>query len=214
MSASWEITYSPAAPVSMEFPAMNNPTFVSPEEIGYVREDDLVLGMFVGGVAKAYPENLGWRHEIINDIIGRQPISVTFCPLTGTGLVFATADEQGQQFELGVSGLLINSNLVMYDRRDFRTLYPQMIYTGITGDFKDQRLELLPVVETTYSLWKQMYPETEVAQSGTGLEAYGARANDYASEPSIYVRYPYVSSLGDYRTSKRLHHLSMDHLRT
>ena len=183
-------------------PAMNNPTFVSPEQISYVREDDLVLGMFVGGVAKAYPENLGWRHEIINDIIGGQPISVTLCPLTGTGLVFAAADEQGQQFELGVSGLLINSNLVMYDRRDFRTLYPQMIYTGITGDFKDQRLELLPVVETTYQLWKQMYPETEVAQSATGLEAYGARvANNYESDPAIYERYPYISALGDYRTS-------------
>jgi hypothetical protein len=182
-------------------PAMNNPTFVSPEQIGYVQEDDLVLGMFVGGVAKAYPENLGWRHEIINDVIGGQPISVTFCPLTGTGLVFETADENGEQYELGVSGLLINSNLVMYDRRDFRTLYPQMIYTGITGDFKDDKLELLPVVETTYRLWKQMYPETLVAQSGTGLEAYGSRANSYALNPTIYERYPYVSSLGDYRIS-------------
>ena len=182
-------------------PAMNNPTFVSPDEIGYVRDDDLVLGLFVGGVAKAYPENLGWRHEIINDVIGGQPVSVTFCPLTGTGLVFAAADERGKQFELGVSGLLINSNLVMYDRRDFQTLYPQMIYTGITGDFKNQKLELLPVVETTYGLWKQMYPETEVAQSGTGLEAYGSRANAYATNPTIYERYPYVSSLGDYRTS-------------
>ena len=153
--------------------------------------------MFVGGVAKAYPENLGWRHEIINDVIGGRPISVTFCPLTGTGLVFDAADEDGEQFELGVSGLLINSNLVMYDRRDFRTLYPQMIYTGITGDFKDRKLELLPVVETTYRLWKQMHPETVVAQFGTGLEAYGSRAASYASNPTIYERYPYISSLGD-----------------
>ena len=85
-----------------------------------------MLGLVVDGIARAYPENILWWHEIINDEIGRYPVSVTLCPLTGTGLAFRTAN--GGQFSLGVSGGLFNSNLVMYDRRDNETLYPQMYF--------------------------------------------------------------------------------------
>ena len=56
---------------------------------------------------------------------------MTFCPLTGTALNFNATDEDGKPFELGVSGLLMNSNLIMYDRRDFATLIPEMIYTAL-----------------------------------------------------------------------------------
>jgi hypothetical protein len=111
-------------------PAMNNPDFVDPDQVSYVAPDDLVLGVYMNGIAKAYPENLGWWHEIVNDVIGGQGISVTFCPLTGTGLVFDATNPDGSQFELGVSGLLVNSNLIMFDRRDQTTLYPQMAYTA------------------------------------------------------------------------------------
>ena len=76
---------------------------------------------------------------------------------------------------LGVSGLLINSNLVMYDRRDGETLYPQMIYTAINGPQVGDRLDLMPVVETTWALWKRMYPSTTVVQASTGWEYYSSR---------------------------------------
>jgi hypothetical protein len=175
-------------------PAMTNPLFVDPSQITYVGEEDLVLGVVVNGEARAYPENLGWWHEIINDRIGDRAVSVTLCPLTGTGLVFNATDTDGSQIEFGVSGLLINSNLVMYDRRDNTTLYPQMIFTGISGSFKDQQLELLPVVETTWAMWKRLHPDTRVAQFGTGLDRYSEflRSNYFLSR---YTTYPY----GDYR---------------
>ena len=50
--------------------------------------------------------------------IGGRPISVTFCPLTGTGLVFDATGDDGRRFQLGVSGLLFNTNVIMYDGRD------------------------------------------------------------------------------------------------
>ncbi|MBI2505301.1 MAG: DUF3179 domain-containing protein [Candidatus Latescibacteria bacterium] len=177
-------------------PAMTNPLFVGPPEVSYVAEEDLVLGVVVDGEARAYPENLGWWHEIINDRIGDRSIAVTLCPLTGTGLVFNATDQDGSQIEFGVSGLLINSNLVMYDRRDGNTLYPQMIYTGISGSYKDQQLELLPVVETTWAMWRRMYPDTRVAQFGTGLDRYTERQRSNYGSVGLYLTYPY----GAYRT--------------
>lgn len=181
-------------------PALTNPNFVDPEQIGYLAEDDLVLGLVFDGQARAYPHNIGWWNEIINDRIGDRSVTVSLCPLTGTGQVFNATDVDGSQIEFGVSGLLINSNLVMYDRRDGLTLYPQMIYTSINGDDPGQRLELLPVVETTWSMWKKMYPNTTVIEASTGWERYlGDRP---AYNERAYQTYPYISrNLGDYRTS-------------
>ena len=184
-------------------PALTNPQFVRPDEVTYVAEEDLVIGVYVNGVAKAYPENLGWWHEIINDEIGGRFISATLCPLTGTAQVFDATDTDGSQIQFGVSGLLINSNLVMYDRRDGQTLYPQMIFTAIRGSDTGRRLELLPAVETTWAMWKRMYPDTQVAQAGTGWDFYGERGGSREPYPlEQYTFYPYISRrYGDYRTS-------------
>ena len=175
-------------------PALTNPTFVAPDEVNYVRDDDVVMGIVINGQPRAYPHNIGWWNEVINDRMGDQSVVVSLCPLTGTGQVFNAIDGDGSQIEFGVSGLLINSNLVMYDRRDGETLYPQMIYTAINGDRAGDRLELMPVVETTWSLWQRMYPSTTVVQATTGWERYNSRP---AYHENQYTFYPY----GDYRTS-------------
>ena len=77
-------------------PALTDPQFVelTSSEAAYLSDEDLVLGVVLNGIAKAYPHNMGWWHEIINDVVGEQPIVVSFCPLTGTGLIF---NGQGQR---------------------------------------------------------------------------------------------------------------------
>jgi hypothetical protein len=171
-------------------PALTNPEFHSAAEDEFFLDEDLVLGVYMHGVAKAYPEGLGWWHEIVNDEVGGQHISVTLCPLTGTGLNFNATDADGEGFEFGVSGLLMNSNLVMYDRRDDMTLYPQMIYTAFSGPRIGEELELLPIVETTWGMWKRMHPDTQIALPGTGLDRYPDRQATYA-DIDRYAFYPY-----------------------
>lgn len=70
--------------------AITDPIMVAPDAISYVRDTELVVGLSINGDIRAYPHNLLWWHEIINDQIGGLQVSVTFCPLTGTGLVFDT----------------------------------------------------------------------------------------------------------------------------
>ncbi|MEW6753509.1 MAG: DUF3179 domain-containing protein [Candidatus Latescibacterota bacterium] len=165
-------------------PALTNPPLAGPGGTPFLSDADLVLGVVIGGQARAYPHNIGWWHEIVNDQVAGIPIAVTYCPLTGTGLVFAAEDEAGGPFELGVSGLLFNNNLVMYDRRDGRTLYPQLLFTAVRGQRQGERLHLLPVTETRWDTWKVLHPDTEVVAGGT----YDAQR---------YRQYPY----GDYRTN-------------
>jgi hypothetical protein len=106
---------------------------------------------------------------------------VTFCPLTGTGLVFDGRGDDEQPIELGVSGLLFNNNLVMYDRRNDDTLYPQMTHMGISGLMTGTQLTLLPVIETTWANWKRLFPNTRVISArSAGTYPFGR-----------YTFYPY-----------------------
>ena len=148
----------------------------------YLLDEDLVLGVHLNGVAKAFPHNIGWHHEIVNDAAGDRHLVVTLCPLTGTGMVFDGQGEGNGRLELGVSGLLFNNNLVMYDRRFEDTLYPQMTHIGIKGYGTEQELTLMPVVETTWGNWKRLHPGTLVVSSGsTGMY-----------RPERYSTYPYT----------------------
>ena len=179
-----------------QFPAMTNPEIVGPGEQQYVRDDDRVLGLFVAGEARAYPASLGWWHEVVNDYLGGQFVSVTFCPLTGTSLALAATDVSGNQVEYGVSGFLIYSNLVLFDRAD-DTLYPQMIFTSINGDSRGEQLPLLPAIETTWGMWKRLHPDTTLPREGSGLERFSRRVR--TSYPTAaYLKDPYVEYRADH----------------
>ena len=182
-------------------PALTNPAFGA--DASYLTDQDLVLGVFINGVARAYPHNIGWWHEIVNDEIGGEFIAVTFCPLTGTGLVFDATDEQGEQFELGVSGLLFNTNLIMYDRRDRTTLYPQMTFTGLQGPREGQALRLLPMVETTWGTWKSLHPDTQVVAEGPYSAArYGSYPyGNYRTNDGLFL-FPLTPALGSFDGAK------------
>ena len=60
-------------------PAILEPEFVSASEAGYWMEpDEAVLGVSMGGEHKAYPVSMLSRHEIVNDVVGGEPVAVTW----------------------------------------------------------------------------------------------------------------------------------------
>ncbi|MFQ5770719.1 MAG: DUF3179 domain-containing (seleno)protein [bacterium] len=165
-------------------PALTNPALLTASEAtSYLGESDLVLGVFQNGVARAYPHRILWWHEIVNDTLGGEMLTISFCPLTSTGLLF-DATLNGEEHTFGVSGLLYNDNLIMYDRLSGETLFPQLCFIGRDGNLNGQQLELLPIIETTWSAWKALYPNTTVLSDDTGFDRN-------------YSHYPY----GDYRTN-------------
>lgn len=92
--------------------------------ISYLRGDDRIIGLDIGGEAVAVPLNLLWWHEIVNLRVGGRPLAVSHCPLTGSSMVFDREPLHGTEF--GVSGLLYRTNLIMYDRVGEESLWPQM----------------------------------------------------------------------------------------
>lgn len=163
-------------------PALNEPAMVGPSDARaeYVRAGDRVLGVVMDGEARAYPHNILWHHEVINDRIGDRWLTVTFCPLTGSGLAFDPTSIDGSPIDFGVSGLLYGNNLVMYDRDTGDLFGPQLSASGKCSRFKGAALDLVPVLETSWARWKELHPNTTVVGEDTG---FGRN----------YQRYPYAS---------------------
>ena len=153
-------------------PAIEDPQFAESTNPPALLDDgDPVFGVVLDGEAKAYPQSVLVWHEIVNDVIAGTPVSVTYCPLTGTAQGFYRGETT-----FGVSGQLINANLVMFDRAT-EAWWPQMLATRITGDDPGAHLQEFQVVWTTWERWRSVHPETVVLTEETGF------ARDYGDDP-------------------------------
>ena len=99
-------------------PALTDPAFVVSDHVdaSYLEDHDPVIAVLLDGEPLAFPIKLLRWHEIVNLNRGSTRLSVSYCPLTGSGLVFDRSAVGGAEF--GVSGLLYRNNLVLYDRSD------------------------------------------------------------------------------------------------
>lgn len=148
-------------------PAIDDPQFVSAEDAD-LDPGDPVIGFVHDGEARAYPHRVVVLHEIVNDEVAGLPVSITYCPLTATSLGFKRGDTT-----LGVSGQLLNSNLVMYDRES-ESYFAQIAATGMTGEHRGRTLDEVDVTWTTWGRWRAAHPETRVLSDDTGyLRNYG-----------------------------------------
>jgi len=140
-------------------PSIDEPEYVSAEQ-GFMAEDTIVLGVDFGGEQRAYPLPIMDRHEIVNDRVGGQPVAVTWCPLCGSGIVFEPIVD-GEVVEFGVSGVLHESDLVMYDRKT-DSLWQQISGEAIMGPKMGTTLKALPSTMTEWSTWLEAHPDTLV----------------------------------------------------
>ncbi len=147
-------------------PSIDFPKFIPAEKVTYLRDDDVILGLTHQGQARAYPLRILVWHEIVNDHFGDRPIAVTYCPLCGTAMVFAS-DVDGQRLSFGVSGLLYQSDVLMYDRQT-ESLWTQIGHTAISGQYQGKKLEWVASQQMTWQAWREQYPDTLVLSLETG----------------------------------------------
>lgn len=156
-------------------PAINNPIFLSAEEDSYWRNDDQILGVAIDGIAKAYPIRIMNYHEVVNDHFSQKAVVITYCPLCGSGIAFS-AIIQGEGYKFGVSGLLYNSDVLLYDQQT-QSLWSQLMAKAISGKMSGQKLKALPTSLTTWGDWKKRHPNTLVLSTDTGFR------RDYEKTP-------------------------------
>jgi len=159
-------------------PAIDRPRFVAPDA-AKMQPGERILGVARNGEAKAYPVRILNWHEIVNDSVGGEPVAVTYCPLCGSGVTFSRLTRDGTR-SFGVSGLLYNSDVLLYDRES-SSLWSQILGQAITGPSKGERLEIIPTAHTSWEDWIGRHPDTRVLSEDTG------HARDYSRDP--YVGY-------------------------
>jgi hypothetical protein len=154
-------------------PALNQQEWVGadhPTDIWFLEDESRVVGIMVDGVPYAVPHSLLWFHEIANVTVesgvGPLDLAITFCPLTGSSMVFDRSAVDGAEF--GVSGLLYKNNLIMYDRRSQESLWPQMSSGAECGSALGTKLSLYPSIEMTWDGWRSLHPDTRVLGSPVG----------------------------------------------
>lgn len=169
-------------------PALTAPASVPASKAGFVADGDEVIGVVFDGEARAYPLAILDHHEVVNDAIGGATIAVTYCPLCDSSVVFDRQGAGGAD-EFGVSGLLYNSNVLMFDRREegAESLWTQMGSVAVSGPAADRPLRRLPCEVATWASWRERHPETTVLSIETGYHGRSYNRTVYA---------PYFESQG------------------
>ena len=157
----------------------------------FLTASDRVIGVEIAGQARAYPLRIMIWHEVANDTLAGAPILVTCNPLCDAALVFERRVE-GETPEFGVSGLLYNSNLLLFDRRSFpdeESLWSQMQARAVAGPaaVRGAALRLLPCALTTWGEWRSAHPQTDVLRPDpTRKQVYKREAySTYAASPRL-----------------------------
>ena len=167
-------------------PALLNPKLIPANQATYLKDKDRVLGIAEGNEAKAYPIRILNWHEIVNDTINGRPILISYCPLCGTGMAFDPLIN-GKEYTFGVSGLLYNSDVLMYDHQT-ESLWSQIKQEAVTGPQTGTPLRLIFLLHTTWGEWRGEHPNTQVLSTDTGHFRNYSRDPyaDYAQSSEVF----------------------------
>jgi hypothetical protein len=171
-------------------PSLTDPPLVGKDDVSldYLSPQSRVIGLVLDDQPIAVPHAILWWHEIVNLNRGGEAVAVTFCPLTGSSLGFDRSAIGSR--DLGVSGLLFDNNLIMFDRSGGpsaeESLWPQMLSEARCGPADGMRLPQVAVIEMSWEGWKDLHPNTLAISSDLDFDRN-------------YNVYPYGSyaSLGD-----------------
>lgn len=87
-----------------------------------------------------------------------------------------SANFGGKRLDFGISGLLHDSNVLLYDRST-GSLWSQLKSSAVSGPHAGTRLVELPSRIMTWSEWRHAHPKTTVLSTGTG------HRRDYEHDP-------------------------------
>lgn len=193
-------------------PALDQPEMIPAEQADYLEPGEPIFGLEIQGEARAYPLRILDWHEMANDVIGGVPISLAYCTLCGAAIAYDGRGPDGSTYTFGSSGFLYRSNKLMYDRQT-RTLWNQLTGEPVLGELvgRELRLELLPVVLTSWEDWQEQHPDTRVLSLETGYErayAPGAAYGHYFS--SDETMFPVWQRSETLATKERIYALRVD----
>lgn len=160
-------------------PAIDNPQFAPAtliqKETDWLGPDEPVISLSVEGEARAYPVSTLMWHEMVNDTVNGLPLTITYCPLCNSGIVFKrTVGDRVLDF--GVTGKLRHSDMVMYDRQT-ESWWQQFLGQAVVGEMLGTELETYPARMESFSRYIARHPD------GVVLVPREPRTRNYGGNP-------------------------------
>jgi hypothetical protein len=150
--------------------SIDRPSFVTVEEADdWLGDREPVAVVKVNGVTKAYPLSILSWHEIVNDEIGGDPVTVTYCPLCNTTIA-VDRNFDSRVLDFGTTSRLRHSDLVMYDRQS-ETWWQQATGEGLVGEYSGERLTFIPATVMNWRSVKEQLEGALVLSRETGFPA-------------------------------------------
>jgi hypothetical protein len=178
-----QMVLAQSAPVApMPYTANHHPEFVRVAEATFLHDEDVVLGVASRNVAKAFPAADLSQHGSVFDQLPDGPISVTWCGVCNTGIVFR-AEMQGRTLHFQYDRMVAANEV----QKDLETgsSWQQATGEAIDGPLKGAHLTIYPFVRTTWSAWRKRYPDTMVLKP---LPGYAERMPDRSTRIKAVTR--------------------------
>ncbi len=169
--AGWRTDFSRAAvplseiisggPPKDGIPSIDDPVFVPVSQTDRFADREPVIEILIEGIEpRAYPLSVLIWHEIVNDEVSGRPLAVTYCPLCNSAVVF-DREIDGQVVEFGTTGMLRNSDLVMYDRPT-ESWWQQFTGEAIVGAHMGKDLRMVPSRVVAFADFRDRHPDGRV----------------------------------------------------
>ncbi|MGH9009946.1 MAG: DUF3179 domain-containing protein [Acidimicrobiia bacterium] len=156
-------------------PPIDQPRFHPTGDVDFLRDTEPVLALQIGDDARAYPVQILIWHEIVNDVVGGLPATVTYCPLCNSAVAYDR--RVGERIlDFGTSGRLYQSALVMYDRQT-ESLWSHFTGQAVAGVLTGTELTLFPLSTVSWADWRAAHPKGHVLSRETGHD------RDYGQNP-------------------------------
>jgi hypothetical protein len=138
-------------------PALDDPAVIRPGDVvrSFLVGNDKVVGLHLAGEARAYPLRMMVWHEVVNDTVGGTPIAVTYSPLS-EGLAVFDRRVGDEILTFGVSGLLYQSNLLLYDKHAQDVRSSSSSNSASANDLRSAAAPPPHKLAATVGLWSQL----------------------------------------------------------
>lgn len=158
------------------FPVVISPDYLPVDEVDFMQPQWPVIALKLGGQVFVYP-HVSMSVEVVNDYFAGIYFAVTWCPITGSSMVWNRL-VGGDTLSFAASGILYRENLVPYDL-ETQSLWSQMKVQGIHGKFAGTDPEILPSIETSWKTITDYYPDALVFEDVFGPSLKNGDGPDY-----------------------------------
>ena len=170
-------------------PPIYDPQFVGVDRANeWMIDLEPVIVVQIGDDVRAYSQDSLVSHEVVDDVVGGRPIAVTWCPLCNTALAF-DREVDGQVLTFGVSGLLRQSNMIMWDH-ETESWWQQGTGEAIVGTMTGAKLDILPAQVVTWRDFKAAFPDGRVLAVDTDTHGFNPYVGYDSGLPYLYYGGP------------------------